>query len=138
MLLRGDRRFLDGHGRRWARSGYGCLDGRLVEIDKCLSPYVPKIFSQASIEEGQKRSPGSGEEGSDGGVIRSRQDVTRALERICEYYARTEPSSPLPFLLRRAQRLVDMNFIQIVDELTPEARATLDTIIGLKPDTSGQ
>ena len=76
--------------------------------------------------------------GSEGGVIRSRQDVTRALERICEYYARTEPSSPLPFLLRRAQRLVDMNFIQIVDELTPEARATLDTIIGLKPDTSGQ
>jgi type VI secretion system protein ImpA len=138
LLLRAIDRFLiDTIGVARAPD-MGPLMAVLLEIDKCLSPYVPKILSQVSGEGGPKDSPASGEEGSDGGVIRSRQDVTRALERICEYYARTEPSSPLPFLLRRAQRLVDMNFIQIVDELTPEARATLDTIIGLKPDTSGQ
>jgi type VI secretion system protein ImpA len=116
----------------------GPLLAVLLEIDKCLAPYVPKTLPQATMEEGAEGSPASGEEGSAVGVIRSREDVMRALERICEYYARAEPSSPLPFLLRRAQRLVDMNFIQIVDELTPEARATLDAVIGLKPDTSGQ
>ena len=115
----------------------GALAAVLVDIEKCLAPYMPKTFVQVSIEGQAGTSRDSTDEGpSESGTIQSRQDVVRALDRICQYYARTEPSSPLPLLLRRAQRLVEMNFLEIVDELTPEARAHLEAIIGVKPRES--
>jgi len=107
----------------------------LVEIEKCLTPYLPKTFKQESAETQTTSQDSTGTAASESSEIGSRQDVVRALERICQYYARNEPSSPLPFLLRRAQRLVEMDFLQIIDELTPEARAHLDTIVG--PKTGG-
>ena len=110
----------------------------LLEIQKCLAPYLPTTFVQESIETQTEASSGSTGEGpSESAAIRSREDVIRALERICQYYARNEPSSPLPFLLRRAQRLVEMDFLQIIDELTPDARAHLDTIVGVKTGGDG-
>ncbi|HEY5707599.1 MAG TPA: type VI secretion system protein TssA [Terrimicrobiaceae bacterium] len=113
----------------------GALVGTLVDIERCLAPYLPKPLAPTATESPVDTQGASvGEGPSEGGAIRSRQDVLRALERICQYYARTEPSSPLPLLLRRAQRLVDMNFLQIIDELTPEARTHLETIVGLKPE----
>ena len=116
----------------------GAFVAVLLEIEKCLAPYLPKTFGQESIESQAETSRDSTGEGpSESGAIRSRQDVVRALERICQYYARNEPSSPLPFLLRRAQRLVEMDFLQIIDELTPEARAHLDTIVGAKTGGDG-
>jgi len=51
------------------------------------------------------------------GPIRSREEVLRQLENICEYYRQVEPSSPVPFLLRRARKLVNMSFVQVVQEL---------------------
>lgn len=116
----------------------GAFVAVLLEIEKCLAPYLPKTFGQESIESQAETSRDSTGEGpSESAAIRSRQDVVRALERICDYYARNEPSSPLPFLLRRAQRLVEMDFLQIIDELTPEARAHLDTIVGAKTGGDG-
>ncbi len=58
------------------------------------------------------------------GTIRSRNDVVRALDSICKYYDQVEPGSPVPFLLRRAQKLATMNFVQAMQELnlaTPDA-----------------
>ena len=106
----------------------------LSEMVKCLAPYLPKALTEESIEIGAEAShTPMDQEGADSGMIRSRGDVIRALNRICQYYSTFEPSSPLPFLLRRAQRLVEMDFLQIINELTPEARAQLETIIGVNP-----
>jgi type VI secretion system protein ImpA len=110
----------------------------LLEIQKCLAPHLPTTFGQEAIEiQSEASRDSAGEGSSESGAIRSREDVIRALERICQYYARNEPSSPLPFLLRRAQRLVEMDFLQIIDELTPDARAHLDTIVGVKAGGDG-
>jgi type VI secretion system protein ImpA len=104
----------------------------LLEMGKCLAPYLPKTFTEESTERpAEVSSKPTGQEGADSGIIRSRGDVIRALNRICQYYSTFEPSSPLPFLLRRAQRLVEMDFLQIINELTPEARTQLETIIGV-------
>lgn len=51
------------------------------------------------------------------GSIRSRDDVIRALDRICDYYVQVEPGSPVPFLLKRAQKIVKMNFVETLAEL---------------------
>ena len=54
------------------------------------------------------------------GEIRSREDVVRALDKICDYYERCEPSSPLPMILRRAKRLATRSFLDILEDMTPD------------------
>jgi type VI secretion system protein ImpA len=60
------------------------------------------------------------------GSINNRDDVIRTLDRICHYYARHEPSSPIPLLLQRAKRLVTMGFHEIVQDLAPEGQSHFD------------
>ncbi len=60
------------------------------------------------------------------GAINNRDDVIFNLERICRYYARHEPSSPVPLLLQRAKRLVTMGFHDIVQDLAPEGQSHFD------------
>jgi type VI secretion system protein ImpA len=55
------------------------------------------------------------------GQIASRDDVLRTLDRLCEYYTRYEPSSPVPVLLQRAKRLVPLSFMDILQDLIPDA-----------------
>lgn len=62
--------------------------------------------------------------------IRDRADVVRSLDEICEYYARHEPSSPLPLLLRRCRRLVPLSFLEIVEDLAPDALSQIQLIAG--------
>jgi type VI secretion system protein ImpA len=64
------------------------------------------------------------------GEIGSRDDVIRVLDRICEYYERHEPSSPLPMLLRRAKRLATMSFLDILRELAPDGVAQAEALGG--------
>jgi type VI secretion system protein ImpA len=105
------------------------LTSVLTDIQKSLAPYMSKVPGQMQAE--GLGTDTSGPEGfAINGTIQSRQDVIRLLDQICEYYARTEPSSPLPLLLRRARRLAEMDFLQIVDELTPAMRAQLEPIVG--------
>ena len=59
-------------------------------------------------------------------AVNSREDVIRSLDRICHYYARHEPSSPVPLLLQRARRLVTMGFHEIVEDLAPEGQSHFD------------
>ena len=66
------------------------------------------------------------------GQIRNRSDVLATLDRICEYYARAEPSSPIPMLLLRAKRLVNKDFMEIIRDLTPSGIAEAEVIVGLE------
>jgi type VI secretion system protein ImpA len=52
--------------------------------------------------------------------VNSREDVIRALDKIAAYYARQEPSSPVPVLIERCKRLVSMSFIEIIRDLVPD------------------
>jgi type VI secretion system protein ImpA len=55
------------------------------------------------------------------GEISSREDVIRAIDKICDYYKRYEPSSPVPLFLNRAKRLASKSFLEILRDLTPDA-----------------
>jgi type VI secretion system protein ImpA len=68
------------------------------------------------------------------GEIRSREDVIKLLHRVCQFYERTEPSSPVPLILKRAIRLAGMDFMQIINDLTPDAIAQIRTVTGEKPE----
>ncbi|MFC4728117.1 type VI secretion system protein TssA [Coralloluteibacterium thermophilus] len=62
--------------------------------------------------------------------IASAADVVKRIDEICEYYARAEPSSPVPILLRRAQRLVGRNFMELLQDLAPGGMSELQHISG--------
>lgn len=62
--------------------------------------------------------------------ISNRDDVQVLLEKACEYLERTEPSHPAPMLIRRAQRLLDLNFFQIIEELVPEGLQKIESLAG--------
>jgi type VI secretion system protein ImpA len=64
------------------------------------------------------------------GRIQSADDVRRRLDELCDYYARTEPSSPIPLLLRRAQRLVGKTFVDLMQDLAPGGISELRVISG--------
>jgi len=68
------------------------------------------------------------------GEINSRQDVRASLDKLLQYYARHEPSSPLPVLLRRAQNLVDADFATIVRDLIPDGLSQFENLRGPEPD----
>jgi type VI secretion system protein ImpA len=64
------------------------------------------------------------------GSINSSQDVTKALERIIEYYRKSEPSSPVPMLLERAKGLVSMDFMSIIKNLASDGESQVKNIRG--------
>ena len=69
-------------------------------------------------------------------TISSRQDVIHLLDRICAYYDQYEPASPVPLLLKRARQLVEKNFVEIVEDLAPQAAEQIKTLFGDYPDSA--
>ncbi len=67
------------------------------------------------------------------GEIATRDDVLRQLDRLLEYYARHEPSSPVPVLLSRAKTLVTADFAAIVRNLIPDGMSQFEALRG--PDS---
>lgn len=53
------------------------------------------------------------------GAINSRDDVARAIDAICAYYARFEPASPVPFVLRRARDWISLDFMAVLEDIAP-------------------
>lgn len=69
------------------------------------------------------------------GSVNSREEAVRAIDMVCEYLERAEPTSPAPLLLRRARRLVNRNFLQLMKELAPDALSEVARVMGVDPET---
>jgi len=104
----------------------------------------------ASVEQaeagisGDGDAPGADPDGGVGpgrsmpsGEITDRQGVLLALEKICRYYERHEPSSPVPMILKRAERLVSMPFMDIIRDLSPESLERIRMIAGTEESAEG-
>ena len=101
-----------------------------------------KKLLQRVADAGRKAAGGSGEAAADAaaalqaqpsrqsGSINSREDASRALERVCEWIERNEPSNPAPLLIRRAQRLMTKSFIDIIRDLTPDGVKEIEKLAG--------
>ena len=68
--------------------------------------------------------------------VRSREDVIRLLDKICEYYQKHEPSSPLPLMLKRAKRAAGMTFLELIRELTPGGVREAEAVSGAAADAA--
>ena len=70
--------------------------------------------------------------GAPPGALRSRADARRMLESVCDFLERNEPSHPAPLLIRRAARLLDLNFIDIIRDIAPEAAGQIENLGGIR------
>ncbi len=68
------------------------------------------------------------------GTISTQADVVAALDRIMAYFARHEPSSPVPLLLARAKRLVGADFLTIINDMVPEGTDTVRGLGGIRAE----
>jgi type VI secretion system protein ImpA len=68
------------------------------------------------------------------GGIDSRADALRAIDMVCEFLERTEPTNPAQLLLRRARKLVNKNFVELVRELAPESLNEVARVMGVSVD----
>ncbi len=83
-------------------------------------------------ESGTVHSGGAG--GGAGGRLANRADAKRQLEAVAEFLERTEPANPAPIFIRRAIALLDMSFLEIIRNMTPEALAAVRNLGGLPND----
>lgn len=65
------------------------------------------------------------------GTIASREDAVKTLDRVCDWLERNEPTNPAPLLIRRAQRLMTMNFLEIMRDLAPGGVDEVEKLAGI-------
>ncbi len=110
----------------------------LVQITKRLTAHTEGAAEvEGAAEDGEAVADGGGGGGGPAvqaapGAINSPADVSAALERIIAYYARAEPSSPVPLVLERAKRLVGADFMTIMKDMAPGGLSNVLTVGGIE------
>lgn len=92
-------------------------------IQVCDSAIVAKVDASDPAA-----TPGAGAPGE----IRSRDEAIGQLEAVCLFFERTEPGNPAPLLIRRAQRLMNKSFVEIIQDLAPDSLGRIQDIAGVK------
>jgi len=111
---------------------FGNLLSVLGSIQKCVLGYLAKRGYGQAVEQAAPATGGEPQtEGvSISGEIRSPQEALLAIEKVCQYFDRHEPSSPVPLILRRAQRLVSKNFLEVIQDVCPDALSQIQMLGG--------
>lgn len=111
--------------------------GDIKQLLRHAVQIVAEHAPQDAAEANSMENDGSGAPASvaaatprSGGEIATREDVLRTLDRILTYYARHEPSSPVPVLLSRAKSLVSADFATIVRNLIPDGFSQFEKLRG--------
>ena len=141
---RDDLRAIDAVFRNQAQGGQSpeieALDSELAFGIAFLETGIQRAQDAASDLEAGGEAGGQGAAYAAGGgvgALRSREDVKRILEQVCEFLERTEPSNPAPLLIMRAHRLLDRSFIDIIQDLAPEAFDQIGRLAGNVAAQSG-
>jgi type VI secretion system protein ImpA len=117
------------------RRGYGSADASLPnQAGTTTQSHRDEdrfISNGTSMDTENKSITGRGTQGHPlSGSITSNQDVLKALDMILAYYIHSEPSSPVPLLIKRAKRLVGKSFVDIIRDLSPDAMSQVKMVSG--------
>lgn len=111
----------------------------LRQILTLVSGLLPQASAAGAEAAPGDASPGDGPGPAAGGNlsgrVNSRAEALRAIELVCDYLERAEPTNPAQMLLRRASRLLNHNFLQLMKELAPGALDDVARIMGVDPST---
>jgi len=106
------------------------LSGVFKGAHQMVSEQLAKKSPQAVDEAGGVGAGAPGAPQQAPGAIRTRDDVMKTLDKLCEYFDRNEPSSPVPILLRRAKRLINKSFLDIVRDMASNGVSQVELLRG--------
>ncbi|MEO7852137.1 MAG: type VI secretion system protein TssA [Rubrivivax sp.] len=91
------------------------------------------LAEEAAITGGAGAAVASG--GGGLGEVRTRDDALRELDRIADYFRRTEPHSPLAYTLEEAVRRGRMSLAELLMEVLPDAETRKGMLarLGMRP-----
>ncbi|MCW7540742.1 type VI secretion system protein TssA [Aquabacterium sp. A7-Y] len=101
-------------------------------VDQVAAPAEAAADAAGEVPAGEGAGAGSPVRVAVPGEMRSREDVLRMLDKAIEFLERNEPTNPAPLLLRRAQRLMTMNFLEIIEDMTPDGASTVRNLAGIR------
>jgi type VI secretion system protein ImpA len=95
----------------------------LASLKQALQSFMAGAPQTELAADGEGDSPGAPAAAGPriSGRVDSRDDVIRALDAIADYYRRLEPSHPLQQLTQRARHWVTMDFLDLMQEIAPDA-----------------
>lgn len=99
--------------------------GRMREI-------VAKHVRAPAVEGAAAGDAESAAAGGVPGQIRTREDATRSLDAVAEFFRRSEPSSPVPMFVDRAKRLIARDFLEVLADLAPDSLAEVKRVGGIR------
>lgn len=67
-------------------------------------------------------------------VPRNRADVHTGLDAIMRYYTENEPTSPVPLMLQRVKRWVDLDFYTLLKEISPDSTSDVRRLLAIRDD----
>lgn len=102
-----------------------------------LSTLIPGLTGESQAEgntvaESDEQQPAAAARNVDWRSIQpaTREDAQLMLEKARQYFLLYEPSHPAPLLIERVQRLIEMNFMDIIRDLAPDGVHQLENIFG--------
>ncbi|MBR0661720.1 type VI secretion system protein TssA [Neoroseomonas oryzicola] len=115
----------------------------IVDISTAIAGAPPPEATEAESEEAMAEAGAEEGGAAAGGVavaagapraMRTRDDAIRQLEDIANFFRKTEPHSPLAFVLDDAVRRARMPLIDLLAEILPDAatRTKMLTVLGIR------
>lgn len=109
------------------RPDFGPLHDTLRRMKRAIAPFLGEAAAAAAGGDAVSAEPEPGESAAPAagaaapGAIRSREDVIKAIDAVCAYYARHEPASPVPLALKRARAWVNLDFLTVLRDIAPDS-----------------
>jgi type VI secretion system ImpA family protein len=100
-----------------------------------LAPASPEGAAEGSDAAGQSAASAPGEKVALLSYhAASRAEALLLLKKGAEYFQTQEPNSPIPHLIERALRFSGMSFIELLEDIVPDALSRGRDILGIKPE----
>ena len=116
------------------------LDRIVSVVQQLLGGEAPAAAEDAAAAAGGDAAPAgapaAGVAAVPAGAIANREEALRQLERIAEFFRRTEPHSPLAYTLQDAARRGRMPLPELLAEVLADesARTAMLTALGIRPE----
>ncbi|GAA5182405.1 type VI secretion system protein TssA [Niveibacterium umoris] len=108
----------------------------LFSVRQLIERVAPEASPAEASSDGEAIQAGASQGGIQAtarpGEIRTREDVVATLERVCDYLKKNEPGNPVQLVLRRAQRMMNMNFLELLNDMAPDGLSQAETVVGAK------
>jgi len=110
--------------REQLRNRFSVADSVVTEVasgqplDASASQWAARLIDHSVLSLSQLR-------------VESREDAAQVLETVIRFFESQEPSSPVPLLLKRARRLINQDFVEILRDLAPDGLRQAQSLTGV-------